>query len=232
MSRRPRLTIKGVLAESFRMMWELDTPFLRTVWWLLRRPHKLIRIYLRGKRHLFTNPVKLSLILGGLLAFLLFVLDPPEFHAVEQAAHKASSEQEAMALRAYAESQEVVLGLSHILAVLAVPAYAFMTWLMYQRLRWTLAEHLVFALFAFAGTHILTIPLMPIGYAGMMWLTGTTVIVSLVYMIIVGRLTFGGTTLGAIGKSTIAYFVFIVAYIIVQMAVVLAITAWKLLAPW
>ena len=224
MTDRPRLTIPGVVKEGVRIVWELDAPFLRTVWWSVRRPHQLIWRYLSGDRDPFANPIKFCLILGGLMMIILLLVNPSEFRQMAETVDQSSSESASVLM----EATFRVINVTHILYVLVLPMYALMSWLLFHRLRWTFAEHIVWTLYTFSGSFVVTAPLMPFYRYNLQIASLVTMVMSFVYFVAVARLSMRTPLFSTIIKTIVCYAAFLVVYVQAQWILIVLTAAWML----
>lgn len=164
-----RFTIKHFIHESFHAFTHADKGLLHLLKELLLRPGVVAREYIAGKRKKYYNPFTFFLLLAAFYVLSGTIASSSTKEAAKVPAgieHIKDPEAKKQALAIYErgiKSKVFMTKHSNIVAMVAVPFFAFLFWLFYLRRKYNYSEHLVaslmFVSFANLAFSLLVIPL-------------------------------------------------------------------------
>ncbi len=148
-----RITFKRLLGDLADRVFSLDNSFTRTFLTLFTRPEEVIGSYLSGVRKKFMNPLSymgIALTLSGLIVFLI------QKHFADQIDITAfMNGPETEFSRWWAE---FVYDYESLLFILYVPAMALPSYLVFNKVQYNLAEHLVIFTYILAQYSLVSFP--------------------------------------------------------------------------
>ena len=212
---RVHLRLRDLMSESIRDATNLDTPVLRTVVGLVRRPGLMCRDYLRGHRVRYVNPVRFYLMTGALAVVSLQI-------AIRATpATQATSQDEAV--RAVVG---VLINWSHLFTLFSYPPGALLLVLLFRSSQRPLIDHIVFMLFT-AGLVFVVMTLGAPFYATLPFTT--SVVGSLFYFVYFAWAClqfYGGSVVATVAKSVIVLFLCTVVYLIISIFAAIIVAVW------
>ena len=149
-----RITFKRLLGDLADRVFSLDNSFTRTFLTLFTRPENVIESYISGVRKKFMNPLSymgVALTLSGLTVFLI-----QKFFADKIDLTGFSTVGETEFSRSY---QEFIYDFSSLLFILYIPVMALPAYLVFNKVRYNLAEHFVVFTYILAQYSLVSFPL-------------------------------------------------------------------------
>ncbi len=154
----PRLTVRLLLREMPKLLFDLDRGLFNTLRGLLTRPGRVVNDYLDGRRVRWFNPLTLLVLLAGVSTFLYNafpLLLPVSGAAVDPALQARYVEFQRLTFRNYSAS-----------LLLFLPVQALVTWLCFIGHARNLGEHLALNAFVLAGSSALSLLSLPLLWLG------------------------------------------------------------------
>ncbi|MCA9292101.1 MAG: DUF3667 domain-containing protein [Phycisphaerales bacterium] len=158
-----RLSFRAILGQVVESVFELDSPFLRTVVDLTRRPGTVCREYVAGRRRQYASPFKYCLIMAALYVVALNWFDVDLSKRINT---QVGGETEVQAAAVQALVQEITVFVrSHLNSFIffALPVLALLLRGLFRRAGLNVAEHYAFALFVFGQRTLFLTLLVPFG---------------------------------------------------------------------
>jgi hypothetical protein len=148
-----RISFKRLLGDLADRVFSLDNSFTRTFLTLFTHPENVIGGYISGVRKKFMNPLSymgIALTLSGLIVFLIqkFFADKIDLTGISSAGETEFS-------RSY---QEFVYDYSSLLFILYIPVMALPAYLVFNKVRYNLAEHFVVFTYILAQYSLVSFP--------------------------------------------------------------------------
>lgn len=158
------MTIRGVLAEAWREIVELDTPMLRTAVHLSYKPHAVAHAFVAGDRRRYVNPVKFCLLSGSALALLLgwWGVDLSALMSGGGEAGRVSGEQQQQLVSAVAFVQTYI----HLFNIGGLPVLAAALAVLFRRSGFNVAEQLSMTMFVYGEMLLFQALTLPFGGYG------------------------------------------------------------------
>ena len=148
-----RITFKRLLGDIADRVFSLDNSFARTFLTLFTRPENVIGGYISGVRKKYMNPLSymgIALTLSGLVVFLIqkYFADQIDLTGITNAPTSEFT-------RRYSE---FVYDYSSLLFILYIPVLALPSYLVFNKIRYNLAEHVVVFTYILAQYSLVSFP--------------------------------------------------------------------------
>lgn len=131
--RAGRITFRGVVADAFRALTNLDSKFTRTVIGMTRSPGRVVREYVDGRRSSYMNPIKYAFVSTTIFLVVIHLFEIPVWRLA----------------RADRESFMKIFSLISYMVFVNVFGPAAVQRIAFWKERRTLAECYVFGLFSY-----------------------------------------------------------------------------------
>ena len=151
---RNRITVKNLWFDIVERVFNLDNTFIRTVVHLFSKPDKVIHGYVTGQRKKYLNPISyftIALTLSGLLVFIIqkFYPDSIDF---TRGAGTTNPE--------FAEKwSNIVFDFNALFFVMYLPILALPAYLIFNKIRYNLAEYILVFIYVLGHYSICTFPI-------------------------------------------------------------------------
>ena len=208
---RKKLTLKDVLNDIVKYVFELEGPFIKTIKYLTIKPGKVCKEFVNGKRKIYVQPVQ-YFIIALTLYYLIVFLSGIDFNKIIYQHNK----QLGMPLseKEFEEYTGLLSSNLKLFTFILIPIFAVISKLFFKRSGYNYAENIVMAFYLHAHTLLIGILLFPL----IIW-KPTMLMLSAIpelFYIIFGLVQFNhGKLFLKIIKSFLVYFVSYLIFIII-----------------
>lgn len=148
-----RITFKGLFADIFERILNLENNFFRTIGHLTVWPEKVITGYIDGTRRRYLNPINyltLALALSGVLFYFMkkTALDQMDFDVLGMGVNQEGS----------AKLMEATMEYSNFVFILYIPVIALAGYLSLNKRNYNVPEYIVTATYVLAHYSVLMFP--------------------------------------------------------------------------
>ncbi|MEJ2584149.1 MAG: DUF3667 domain-containing protein [Robiginitalea sp.] len=149
-----RITFKRLLGDLADRVFNLDNSFTRTFITLFKKPEKVVNGYISGVRKKFMNPLSymgIALTLSGVIVFVIskFYADVIDFTGSQGELDSEFTK----------EISEIIYDYNAFFFLLYLPVLALPSYLLFNKMRYNYAEHIVVFFYLMAQYSLIAFPI-------------------------------------------------------------------------
>ncbi|MGB0178159.1 MAG: DUF3667 domain-containing protein, partial [Owenweeksia sp.] len=213
-----RVTLKYTLSSLFQSVFNFDKGLWPTTWMVFRNPGKVIKDYLRGVTVPYFHPFR----------FVFFWLTVQVILMVSTGLYKnfqqnLSGEMDGKGMGPELEGfMTMYYTYMNIFFIIALPALAFGSWLLFRKRHYNYAEHLVISAYSYGGVTFLgliSIPLMLLAPKYFLYGSAITMPLTFIYLTYVYRSLFRQNLILIFFKTLLVFVIFMIGFTFITLAV-------------
>lgn len=209
---RKRLTLKDILNDIVKYVFELEGPFIKTIKYLTINPGKVCKEFVNGKRKIYVQPVQ-YFIIALTFYYLIVFLTGIDFIEIIYRQNKQLGMP--MSKKEFAETTGFIFSNLKFLTFILIPIFAVISKLFFKRSGYNYAENIVMAFYLHAHTLLIGILFIPL----ILWKPAMFMLSTIpeLFYIIFGLVQFNqGRLFIKIIKGFLVYFVSYLIFIIIS----------------
>jgi hypothetical protein len=149
-----RITFKRLLGDFSERVFSLDNSLIRTFKTLLNRPEKVVESYISGVRKKYMNPLSYMGVALTLSGIIVFVISKFYANVIDFTGSQGQLDSEFTK-----EISDIIYDFNAFFFLLYIPVMALPSYLLFNKMRYNYAEHVVVFFYIMAQFSLISFPI-------------------------------------------------------------------------
>ena len=149
-----RITAKSLIVDFFERYFNLDNTLIKTLWHMLVKPHEVCGGYINGVRKKYLNPVGMLAIALTASGLILFFMKKVAWNKIDFS--KISYAQTSNPTKGSEKIFSASMEYSSLVYFLYIPIIALASYLVFNRKKYNLPEHIIISIYSLTSFSIIT----------------------------------------------------------------------------